>query len=97
MKKLLLLFIAILAMAISQENLYSQNHVPKSSHVKLIVYDVLGREIANLIPPLLGGQVGLLPGTYEVEWDGTNYSSGVYYYKLINGDYTEIKKMILVK
>jgi len=80
--------------------------------VQLIVYDVLGREIANLIPPLRGGEVGLQPGTYEVEWDGSNYPSGVYFYKLSISDpsassrqtdgqagqgYTETKKMVLVK
>ena len=73
--------------------------------VQLIIYDVLGRKIASLIPPLRGGQEGLSPGTYEVEWDGSNYASGVYYYKLIISDpetgsglyYTETKKLILLK
>jgi hypothetical protein len=65
--------------------------------VKLVVYDVLGREIANLIPPLWGGKEGLLPGTYEVEWDGSNYPSGVYFCKLITSDYSKTRKMVLVK
>ena len=65
--------------------------IAKLSDVKLIIYDVLGREIAVLVnePPS--------PGTYEAEWDGTNYPSGVYFYKLITADYTETKKMILIK
>jgi photosystem II stability/assembly factor-like uncharacterized protein len=65
--------------------------------VRLIVYDVLGREISNLIPPLWGGKEGLSPGTYEVEWDGINYPSGVYFYKLITSEYTETRKMVLLK
>jgi photosystem II stability/assembly factor-like uncharacterized protein len=65
--------------------------------VQLIVYDVLGKKIANLIPPLWGGKEGLQPGSYEVEWDASNYPSGVYFYKLIINDYTETKKMVLIK
>ena len=59
--------------------------------VKLTIYDVLGKETAVLV------NEQLKPGTYEVEWDGSNYSSGVYYYKLVATDYTETRKMVLVK
>ena len=59
--------------------------------VKLIIYDVLGREVATLV------NEQLTPGTYEAEWDGTDYPSGVYFYKLTAGDYTESRKMILIK
>jgi photosystem II stability/assembly factor-like uncharacterized protein len=70
--------------------------------VTLKIYNLLGRQVASLIPPLWGGQEGLQPGTYEVVWDGSNYPSGFYFYKLMvsgvePGDYTETKKMILVK
>ncbi|MGH2575624.1 MAG: T9SS type A sorting domain-containing protein [Ignavibacteria bacterium] len=58
---------------------------------RLIVYDVLGREVAVLV------NEELKPGTYEVDFDGTNYPSGVYYYRLEAGDYTETRKMALVK
>ncbi len=54
-----------------------------NDRLELKVFDILGREIASLIP---GGQEGLSPGTYEVEFKGTNYSSGVYYYTLVVGD-----------
>ena len=76
-------------------------------NVRLIVYDVLGREVVSLIPPLWGGQEGLQPGTYEVEFDGTNYPSGVYFYRLIltdastpangTGPLSITKKMVLIK
>jgi hypothetical protein len=66
-------------------------------YVRLVIYDVLGKEVASLIPPLGGGQEGLNPGTYEVTWDAGSYPSGVYFYKLITAEYTETKKMVLVK
>ncbi len=59
--------------------------------VVLKVYDILGREIATLVNEKLS------PGTYEVEFDGTNYASGVYYYTLTAGKYTDTKKMVLMK
>jgi photosystem II stability/assembly factor-like uncharacterized protein len=62
-----------------------------SESVKLVVYDVLGREAATLV------NEQLKPGSYEVEWNGSNYTSGVYFYKLMAGDYMETKKMVLVK
>ncbi len=57
----------------------------------LYVYDILGQEVATLVNDQLK------PGTYEVDWDGTNYTSGVYFYKLISTDYSETKRMILIK
>ena len=54
-------------------------------------YDVLGREISTLV------NEELIPGTYEVLWDGSDYPSGVYFYKLSAGDYIETRKMILLK
>jgi hypothetical protein len=65
--------------------------------VTLKFYDVLGKEVANLIPPLWGGQEGLKPGTYEVEWDGTNYPSGLYFYKIVTEGFSETKRMVLLK
>jgi type IX secretion system substrate protein len=65
--------------------------LPNSSFAKLVVYDMLGKEITTLV------NEQLKPGTYEVDFDGTNYPSGVYYYKLQTAEYTETKKMILVK
>jgi len=74
--------------------------------IRLVIYDVLGKEIAVLV------NEQLKPGTYEVEWDGSNYTSGVYFYKLIVSDpsassrltdgqagqgHTETRKMVLVK
>ncbi len=59
--------------------------------VRLIIYDILGREIATLI------NQQLKPGTYEVEWDGINFPSGVYFYKLMSDEFSDTKKMVLIK
>ncbi len=67
--------------------------------VRLIIYDILGRETAVLVNEWLH------PGTYEVEWDASNFPSGVYFYKLLTTDasaplsikFTETRKMVLVK
>jgi photosystem II stability/assembly factor-like uncharacterized protein len=58
---------------------------------RLIIYDALGREIAAPVNEQLNSD------SYEIEWDGSNYPSGVYFYRLTAGDYTETKKMILIK
>jgi hypothetical protein len=68
-----------------------QFQVAKLGDVKLVVSDALGKEVATLI------NEQLKPGTYEIKWDGTNYPSGVYFYKLITADYSETKKMALIK
>jgi hypothetical protein len=59
--------------------------------VSLVIYDLVGREVATLVND------ELKPGTYETGWDGSNYSSGVYFYKIISGDFIETKKMVLMK
>jgi len=59
--------------------------------VHLVVYDILGREVATLV------NRQMLPETYEVDFDGTNFPSGVYFYKLSAGNFVETRKMILLK
>jgi hypothetical protein len=59
--------------------------------VSIKVYDILGREVAVLV------NEKLYPGTYETEFEGNNLSSGVYFYVLKAGDYSESKKMVLIK
>ncbi len=62
--------------------------------ITLKVYDVLGREIATLVneESATGGA-----GSYEVEFDGANLTSGIYFYQLRAGNFVETKKMILLK
>jgi hypothetical protein len=65
--------------------------IPKSSFVTLKVYDMLGREIASLV----SGE--LTSGTYKVDFNASEITSGVYFYKIQAGDFTDTKKMILIK
>ncbi|MEO8512088.1 MAG: T9SS type A sorting domain-containing protein [Ignavibacteria bacterium] len=58
---------------------------------KLIVYDALGREIAVLV------NEELKPGTYEIEWSAENFPSGVYFYSLITSNFTQTRKMVVLK
>jgi Secretion system C-terminal sorting domain len=73
--------------------------IPKQSSVRLTVFDVLGSEIITLV------NKEQLEGNYEIELDGTEFSSGIYFYRISAGDpassagqvYVETKKMILLK
>ncbi len=59
--------------------------------VSLIIYDAMGREVETLV------NQNLSPGTYKADWDAANFVSGVYFYKLNAGDFSETKKMVLIK
>jgi len=59
--------------------------------VVLKVYDVIGREVRTLV------NEPLEPGTYEVSFNGSSLNSGVYFYKLIIGNFVDTKKMLLIK
>jgi len=63
----------------------------ETSNVTLKVYDILGREIATLVNEEKSA------GSYEVEFDATNLSSGVYFYQLRAGGFVDTKKLILIK
>lgn len=63
----------------------------ETSNVKLIVYDMLGREVTTLVNEEKS------PGTYEVKWDAVGVSSGIYFYRLTSGSFIETKKMILLR
>ena len=58
---------------------------------RLIVFDAIGKEVAILV------NQQLQPGTYEADWDASDYPSGVYYYRLESSSYIETKKMVLIK
>lgn len=65
--------------------------LPQSSNVKLVVFDIIGRVVENLIDQQLNS------GSYKYIFDGSKLSSGVYYYKLSAKDFTETKKFVLTK
>jgi S-formylglutathione hydrolase len=65
--------------------------IPKQSIVSLKLYDVLGREITTLF------QEERKIGTYKLEFDGSNLTSGIYLYQLKAGDFIQTKKMVLLR
>ena len=64
---------------------------PVSSQQTLRIYDILGREVATLIDEFKPA------GRYEISFNGADLPSGVYFYQLKSGEYTAVKKMILLK
>ena len=61
------------------------------SNVKLKVYNILGNEVATLVNEKKNA------GSHEVEFDGGNFASGIYYYELRADGYSEAKRMLLIK
>ena len=65
--------------------------LPRSSFVLLIVYDVLGKEVSVLV------NEELKAGAYNYDWSGVDLPGGVYFYKLETEEFTNVKKMVLLK
>jgi len=70
--------------------------IPRESPVKIIIYDLLGREISRIVDEVK------TEGLYKVQWDGRNtyglnVSSGVYIYRLITDIYSYSRKMVLLR
>ena len=59
--------------------------------VNLKIYDVVGREIAALVNEQKNS------GNYEVEFNGSGFTSGIYFYRLIAGNFIDTKKMLMIK
>jgi hypothetical protein len=65
--------------------------VPKTSFITIKIYDILGREIKTLVNEEKSA------GNYSVQFTGSNLSSGIYFYRLQSGNYSQTKKLILLK
>lgn len=65
--------------------------IPDNEFVSLKVYDLSGKEVANLI------NSSLVRGSYKVDFNAEKLSSGIYIYKLVTKNFSDIKRMILVK
>jgi hypothetical protein len=65
--------------------------VPAASFTSLKVYDINGREVAELV------NQNMQAGRYEYSFNAAALSSGIYYFKLVSGEFNQIKKMILLK
>lgn len=65
--------------------------LPYDNFVSLVVYDISGREVTNLINEFKTA------GIYNVSFNGSNFSSGIYYYRIKAGNYIQTRKMLLMK
>lgn len=65
--------------------------LPMQSHVKLSVFDMLGRGVVTL------ANEEKSPGTYTVKWDASGVASGVYFYRLQAGQFSSVQKMLLMR
>lgn len=63
----------------------------KPAHVRLLVYDVLGRQVAKLVDEQMAA------GYHLVTWNASNVSSGIYVYRVTAGDYVQTRRMLLMK
>ena len=65
--------------------------VSKSGNIKIMVYDLLGREVTTLV------NENKPAGNYDIKFDGSKLGSGVYFYKMQAGNFVQTKKLILIK
>ncbi len=65
--------------------------IPKSGFIKIKVYDVTGKEIEILVEEFKNA------GRYQVRFEGSNFASGIYFYKLTAGEFSETKRMVLIR
>ena len=65
--------------------------IPHSNNVSLKVYDILGKEIMTLVDEYK------ISGNYEVILNASSLSSGIYFYKIITGNYIDTKKLMIIK
>ncbi len=65
--------------------------MPEASHVQLLVYDVMGREVARLVDGAMAA------GNHHATWGASGLPSGVYLYRLTAGDFSQTKRMTLLK
>ena len=65
--------------------------LPITNYVDLSIYNVLGQKVATLVSKRQAA------GVYQVEWNATEFASGVYYYNLQAGEFVQVRKMVLIR
>jgi hypothetical protein len=65
--------------------------LPITNYVELSIYNLIGQKIVTLVSEKQKA------GHYQVEWDASSLSSGIYYYQITAGEFVQTKKMILIK
>ena len=63
----------------------------RSGNVRIIVYDLLGREVETLV------NQDMSPGRYKFDFNAKDYASGLYIYKIVTHDFVDVKKMLIIK
>jgi hypothetical protein len=66
-------------------------NLPRSQDVQLIVYDILGRRVSILLNEKMGA------GSHDVQWDASDFPTGIYFYRIRAGEFVQTNKMILLK
>jgi hypothetical protein len=65
--------------------------IPKSTNVKIIIYDILGKECETILNQKLA------PGRFQINWNAKNFPSGIYFYKIKTDYFSALKKCVLIK
>jgi hypothetical protein len=65
--------------------------IVKTGNVSIILYDILGREVQSLL------NENVEPGRYKLTFSAENFASGVYFYRIRTSEFTDVKRMLLVK
>jgi hypothetical protein len=65
--------------------------LPRAADVRLDVFNIVGQRVTTLVD----GQLGA--GEHTVTWDASGFASGIYFYRLTAGDFTQTRKMLLMK
>jgi hypothetical protein len=67
-------------------------HKSGNSRTRLVLYDLLGREVATLVD-----SQNQMPGRYSIEFNAQRLASGVYFYRLQTGEFVQTKKFVLLR
>lgn len=65
--------------------------LPVISEVEMSIYNLLGQEVATLVSERQQA------GYHKVEWDASDFASGIYYYRIVTGEFDDVKKMVLIR
>jgi hypothetical protein len=65
--------------------------IPIPTLVRIVVYDITGKELDIL------ANKSFLPGLYQIDWNAEKYSSGIYFFRIISKNFSDTKKMVLIK
>jgi len=65
--------------------------LPATNHVDLSIYNLLGQKVTTLLSEVRSS------GIHQIEWNASNFSSGIYFYRLVAGEFTQVRQMFLIR